>query len=386
MKVTMIGLGKLGKPVAEAMAQQHTVSGYDTRLDRRPLGVTEHSSLWSAVQDSAIVFVAVPTPHDARYGGETPTSHLPKQDFSYEALDHTIPKIVEYADPNATIVVISTVLPGTLRPRSQLWGCADRLVYNPYLIAMGTVTDDFLQPDLCMIGTAEGGESAHTQRLVEFYRTQWQREPHITCGTWEECESIKIFHNTYITAKIQIANMIQDITQRIGHSNPTRIAEALRHAERIVSDRYMEPGMGDGGACHPRDNIALSWLAQRLDLPYDPFQDIMQWREAQTELMARHCASYDLPVVIMGKTFKGGVDLTDGSPALLLGHYLEQQGVAVTYDGAATSDQPSLYVLTLPGEHHDHAFVRGSTVLDIYRQFRSEREDLTVKWYGVAPH
>jgi len=44
---------------------------------------------------------------------------------------------------------------------------------------------------------------------------------------------------------------------------------------RIISDKYLSGGMGDGGACHPRDNIALSWLSKKLNLSYDWFEHIM---------------------------------------------------------------------------------------------------------------
>jgi len=130
---------------------------------------------------------------------------------------------------------------------------------------------------------------------------------------------------------------------------------------------YMKPGMGDGGPCHPRDNIALRWLADKLKLGYDLFDSIMRAREVQAENLARELCSHGLPVVILGKSFKPGVPYTDGSYSLLVGHYCESQGVTVTYD--AVSAEPAAYLLAhqryYTGELSQMA--PGSVVVDPWR-------------------
>jgi UDPglucose 6-dehydrogenase len=264
-------------------------------------------------------------------------------------------------------------------------GMQDRFCYNPYLIAMGTVADDFVHPDIMMLGFDQWPTDEHqlqADRLIDFYSSIQHNNKHITVGTWEEAECIKIFHNTYISAKVVIANMIQDVTQRIGHANPTVIAESLRHADRIVSGRYMEPGMGDGGPCHPRDNIALSWLAHQLNLGYDLFHDIMRAREQQARLVAQELAAHDLPIHILGRAFKAGVELTDGSTAELVGHYCATEwDQPVEYD--SVTDQPAVYLLAHPNDHHRWQFAQGSVVIDMHRQMPRDRADITVVWYGV---
>lgn len=384
MKVSMIGLGKLGLPVAEVMSEQHDVKGYDTNPTIKNDKIQICNSLFNAVNDAEIIFIAVPTPHDPAYGGEAPSSELPTKDFDYQYLKTTLTHLVEYAPKDAMIVNISTVLPGTIRPMVTELGISDQFIYNPYLIAMGTVTEDFLAPDIMMLGfnnwpTEENKTKA--DKLVEFYKTvQTKRTPHTTLGTWEEAECIKIFHNTYISAKVGIANMIQDVTNKIGHSNPTVIAESLRHADRIVSDKYMEPGMGDGGPCHPRDNIALSWLAEKLDLGYDLFKSIMQAREIQAENVAKELLSHNLPVHILGKSFKPETNLTDGSTSMLVGHYVEQAGQTVTYDQYST--EPAVYLLAHPVDYSDANFTAGSVVVDMYRKYNTFYDKIKVVHYG----
>jgi UDPglucose 6-dehydrogenase len=177
--------------------------------------------------------------------------------------------------------------------------------------------------------------------------------------------------------------MIQDVTQRIGHANPSVIAESLRHADRIVSGQYMEPGMGDGGPCHPRDNIALSWLAHELNLGYDLFHDIMRVREQQALNVAKELIRHGLPIVIMGRAFKPGTDLTDGSTALLVGHYCEQAGHTVEYD--SVKPLCGVYLLAHPRDYADIHPQSGSVIIDMYRRYTTDRDDVSVIWYGVKP-
>ena len=385
MNVTMIGLGKLGLPVAEVMAEKHFVKGYDIDTTIKNDKIKICQSLYNACVDSEIIFIAVPTPHDPAYGGEAPSSELPTKDFNYQYLKDTLKSLVDIAPKDAMIVNISTVLPGTLRPMITELGIGDRFVYNPYLIAMGTVTEDFLAPDIMMLGFQSWPHPDYktkADKLIEFYKTvQTKREPHTTLGTWEEAECIKIFHNTYISAKVGIANMVQDVTMKIGHSNPSVVAESLRHADRIVSEKYMEPGMGDGGPCHPRDNIALSWLAEKIDLGYDLFKSIMQAREIQAQNVAKELIRHNLPVHILGKSFKPETNLTDGSTSMLVGHYVEQAGHKVVYDNVSVS--PAVYLLAHPVDYSSVNFAEGSVIVDMYRKYQTHWDKIKVIHYGV---
>ena len=72
-------------------------------------------------------------------------------------------------------------------------------------------------------------------------------------------------------------NMIQDVAEKVGNINVDVVANALKRSTyRITGPAYMVPGMGDGGGCHPRDNIALRWMSKEYGLGYDIFQAVMQ--------------------------------------------------------------------------------------------------------------
>ena len=89
--------------------------------------------------------------------------------------------------------------------------------------------------------------------------------------------------------------------------------------------------MGDGGGCHPRDNIALSHLSQKLDLSYDWFESIMMQREKQSEWLADLVIenSKNRQVNILGKTFKPETNLILGSPSILLENILKEKKIKV---------------------------------------------------------
>ena len=330
-KIGFIGLGKLGMPCAEAIAQKgFHVTGYDV-VPKSSSKITIKDSLKELVEDRDIVFVATPTPHEDGYDGSTPTSHLPVKDFSYEAVIKVLTKCNQHMNSRQTLVLISTVLPGTTRRDFAPLITNTSLVYNPYLIAMGTVAWDMINPEMIMIGTKNGlsGKNCkiRSEFLESFYNVVCDNMPRMEFGTWEEVEAMKIFYNTFISNKVALVNMIQDVAHRMGNINVDTVTQALaKSTQRIVSPAYMKAGMGDGGTCHPRDNIALRWLAMELDLGYDMFETIMTAREKQAENMALAILEHGTNIWFSSDSYKAGTGLVDGSSSLLVQHYVKKHG------------------------------------------------------------
>jgi UDPglucose 6-dehydrogenase len=130
--------------------------------------------------------------------------------------------------------------------------------------------------------------------------------------------------------------MIQDFALKIGNINVDIVTNALaRSTMRIMGPKYMTAGMGDAGACHPRDNIALRWLAQEYEVGYDLFDTIMHAREIQAKNLAlflvNEAKKANLPIVIHGKAYKPDVPYCIGSYSPLVGYYIEQAGLPVSY-------------------------------------------------------
>ena len=357
--IGFIGVGKLGQACAEMVAEVHDVVGYDVD-PREPENFKMVSELKDAVIGRDIVFIAVQTPHDPQYDGKAPTSHLPNKDFDYTLVKKVLSEVNEVATQEQLIVLISTVLPGTTRREFIPIMTNTRFIYNPYLIAMGTVKWDMVNPEMVMIGTDNGSETGDAKELVDFYKTIMQNEPRYVIGTWDECECIKVFYNTFISAKVSLVNMIQDVAEKQGNINAEVVCDALAGSDRrIMGPSYMKPGMGDGGACHPRDNIALRWMAEDLDLGYDLFDAVMHSREVQAENMAKRLIElanvenwYPLPIVIVGKAYKPLVPYESGSSSMLVGHYInklsQQHGFNLHYYDEKTNDIPPESILENP--------------------------------------
>jgi len=330
-KIGFIGLGKLGMPCAEAIADKgFDVTGYDI-VEKNSTKITIKNSLQSLVEDRDIVFVATPTPHEDGYDGRAPTSRLPVKDFDYTAVKEVLTKCNKYMKFEQTLVLISTVLPGTTRREFDPLVTNTKLMYNPYLIAMGTVADDMINPEMIMIGSKNGMSGTNckirSELLESFYNQVCDNMPRVEIGTWEEAESIKIFYNTFISTKVALVNMIQDVAHKTGNMDVDVVTQALaKSTKRIVSPAYLKAGMGDGGACHPRDNIALRWLAKELALGYDMFESIMTAREKQAENMAMAILEHGKNIYFTSDSYKSGINMPDGSSSLLLQHFVVKHG------------------------------------------------------------
>ncbi len=403
-KVGFIGIGKLGMACAEVMSEQYEVTGYDI-YPKTSDKIKIVQDLRDAVIGQDIIFIAVQTPHDPKYGGDTPISHLPNVDFNYDVVEHVLKQVNCWARPNQLVVLISTVLPGTVRGRLRQHITNGRFIYNPYLIAMGSVEWDMVNPEMVIIGTEDGSLTGDAKELIDFYKPLMQNDPRYEVGTWDEAECIKVFYNTFISAKIGLVNMIQDVAIKQGNINVDVVTGALaKSSMRIMGPKYMTAGLGDAGPCHPRDNIALRYLAERLDLGYDLFDAIMTAREKQARLMAEalmeQAEIYELPVYIHGKAYKPDVAYTEGSYSLLVGYYLEHdfgivpqyidpltessvpesvKGVVllahnkrITYGYAGVNDEQGLYC----------NIDDGSVIVDPWRQFSTTRNGVKVLHYG----
>jgi len=335
--VGFIGLGKLGLDCAEVFAEHYPTVGYDI-YPRNSDTVKVLDTIQAVVEEADWIFIAVPTPHAEGYDGSVPSSHMEPKDFGHEAVIDAISKINQYATTSKKIVLISTVLPGTTRKHFySLLDKKHQFLYNPYLIAMGSVKWDMVNPEMIMIGTEDGNPNALAKELIEIYKPLMKNNPRYEIGTWDECEAIKIFYNTFISAKVGLVNMIQDFAMKIGNINVDVVTNALAGSTmRIMGPKYMTAGMGDAGACHPRDNIALRWLAKEYDIGYDLFDTVMHAREIQAENLAKFLIkqseySSGLPIVIHGKSYKPDVPYCIGSYSTLVGHYIKESGHQVVY-------------------------------------------------------
>ena len=406
-KIGFIGIGKLGLDCAEVMAEKHEVRGYD--IYPRTSDSVKVCDIAELVEESEWIFIAVPTPHAEGYDGSVPSSHMDPKDFGHDAVIDAINKVNAHAKTSKKVVLISTVLPGTTRRKFiTLLDPKHQFLYNPYLIAMGSVKWDMANPEMVIIGTEDGELTGVAGELIALYKTIMNNDPRYEIGTWDECESIKIFYNTFISAKVGLVNMIQDFAMKIGNINVDVVTNALaRSTMRIMGPKYMTAGMGDAGACHPRDNIALRWLAKEYDLGYDLFDTVMHARELQAKNLALYLVEQakllNLPIVIHGKAYKPDVEYCIGSYSTLVGHYVKEAGHKVVYvdpladdptDVVASIDMPAVFLWAhnrkityeYTGDQVDTQpycdIKEGSIIVDPWRKLTTTRRDIIIIQYG----
>ena len=379
MLIGFIGLGKLGMPCAEAVTDKgYHVNGYDI-LPKQSTKVDIKDSIQEVVEQSDIILVATPTPHEEGYDGQAPTSHLPPKDFNYDSVKEVLTECNKYIRQEQVLALISTVLPGTIRRELAPLVTNTKLIYNPYLIAMGSVGWDMLNPEMIIVGTMKGVQATATraQNLLNFYTMICDNKPRVEFGTWEEAEAIKIFYNTFISAKVSLVNMIQDVAVKIGNMNVDVVTKALaKSTQRIISAKYMKAGMGDGGPCHPRDNIALRYLANKLDLHYDLFSAIMKSRETQAKNMAKEILKYGKNVFFTSNTYKPNTTITDGSYSLLVQHYIKELGGTIT-DVINLCETNNVIVRV-----HEQDNITNNDSVTIFDPWRSYPKAKNVVYYG----
>jgi UDPglucose 6-dehydrogenase len=276
VKLAVVGLGKLGAPLAVVLAEAgHSVIGIDrtkatvSAVQKHQAPVTETGlaaamkSLgnnllatddYEGVSDVEMSFVIVPTPSDI--SGRFSTDHV------LEAVKHIGANI---KTPWHTVVVVSTVMPGSMSViRAALEKASGRklgdglsLCYSPEFIALGSVLHDLRNPDMVLIG-AEDDRSA--EELETVLRSFVQNEPNYHRMSFVEAELAKIAVNAYVTMKISFANTLAEMAEHWRKADARVIAVAIGEDQRIGTT-YLQPGAAFGGPCFPRDCLAFQVAA-----------------------------------------------------------------------------------------------------------------------------
>jgi UDPglucose 6-dehydrogenase len=399
MNIGFVGLGKLGFPCAVAMEKigGHSLKGFDINpevkqiLNKRKAPYEEIlfeeflsdsnielvDSVTELVVWAEIIFIAVQTPHEKMYEGISPVPDK-KIDFNYEILISAVESLVDALSKNnkvnPLIVVISTVLPGTMNkhvlPKLKSIRENLRFCYNPYFIAMGSTIKDFLNPEFVLIGSLEKEDANFLENFYTSIHSARAKKMDI-----ESAELTKVAYNTFIGFKIVFANALAEITEAKG-GNVDDVTDALALAtSRLMSGKYLRAGMSDGGGCHPRDQIAMSWLAEEIGLSADIFGWLANARDMQTKNQAKLISEFanksHLPICLLGWSYKANTSLEIGSPAKLLGYYLKDFGLHFSvYDPLCFPDQkvPENVAIFFVSTNHDVFFdlelPSGSVVID----------------------
>src|SRR5262245_22473590 len=357
-RASIVGLGKLGASMVAAIASRGgEVIGVDVvpaavdavAAGRAPVQETDLDAtlaanrariratldVGEAVRDSSITFVIVPTPSDARGA------------FSFEAAARAFEAIggaLRTKDDWHLVVLTSTVLPGTTRQAllpvlerasGKTAGRDFGLCYSPEFIALGSVIRDFLNPDFLLIGQLDAASGEH---LAACYADIMGPAVPVRRMTLENAELAKIAVNAFVTTKITFANMLAELCGAIPGGDVDVVSDANGLDSRI-GRRYLTGGLGFGGPCFPRDNVALGFIADALGACADLPTTIDRLNRALTERILQQLrprVPRDVTVAVLGLAYKPFSHVTEESQAIMIVKtFLDHGARVLAYDPLA---------------------------------------------------
>ena len=360
MQVTysVIGLGKLGASMAASIARRgFNVIGVDVNQRSVELVNQGHAPVQEtdleetiaanktrlratlshreAILNSDLSFVIVPTPSDERGA------------FSLQYAAWAFKEIgwaLKEKDAYHNVVLTSTVLPGSTRygllpileqESGKVGGKDFGLCYSPEFIALGSIIQNFLNPDFTLVGELDercGGQ------LEESYAQIMENNPPCKRMSLENAELTKVALNTYVTTKITYANMLVDLCERIPGGDVDVVTDALGADIRIGS-KYLKGAIGYGGPCFPRDNVALSFMARALDARAEIAETTDSLNSSLPEKIVqrlRPFAEQGATIAILGLAYKPFSHVIEESQGIYLAKALAKAGGRVIgYDPLA---------------------------------------------------
>ena len=358
MKISIVGLGKLGSPMLAVMAHKgNTVVGVDLNpqfvaavskgdapvqepglqqmIESNRSRISATANYEDAVLATDVTFIMVPTPSG------------PDGRFSLSYVMSAAEKIgaaLRKKNSWHLVVLSSTVMPGstggTLLPALEEFsgkkaGQDFGLCYNPEFIALGSVIRDMLNPDMILIGESDGRSGGTLQQL---YTQVCESNPRINRMNYVNAELTKLSVNTFVTTKISYANMLAQVCETLPGADVDVVTAAIGCDTRI-GQKYLKGALGYGGPCFPRDNVAFAALARSNGAPalLAEATDAMNRRQVpRLSEMIQARLPQGGTAGVMGLSYKPDTDVIVESQGVALVQHLLDCGVRViVYDPAA---------------------------------------------------
>jgi UDPglucose 6-dehydrogenase len=360
MKLSVVGLGKLGSPIVGVMASKgHSVIGLDYNekfvdlinkgiapvdepqlqnlLSKFNKNIKATTCYENAIINSDITLVIVPTP-SGKDGS-----------FINDFIIDSMKKIgTSLAKKNSyhLVVIKSTVMPGSTEgpiksaleeASGKLVGCDIGLCYSPEFIALGSVVYNLLNPDIVLIGESDckAGDI-----LKELYTTVCDNKPNIKRMNFVNAEISKISINTYVTTKISYANMLSDLCQHLEGADVDVVTSTVGSDSR-VGMKYIKAGLAFGGPCFPRDNIAFATLAKNVGANAElaiATQNINRYQNSRLmSLIEMH--NQLKTISILGLSYKPETPVIEESQAIhLINELISKEYKVYAYDPMASNE------------------------------------------------
>jgi len=317
-------------------------------LDRhRGHRLTFTDDLQSAVKASAAIFVAVGTPPTEQ--GEADLSYVESVARGIAGAIDSYKIVVE----KSTVPVYTSDWVRKIVLRNGAEHGEFDVASNPEFLREGTAVTDFLYPDRIVIG-ADTERCAGVLReiyapLVEgtyYLRPEAiprpdraQIPPPLITTSAKSAELIKHASNAFLAMKISFINAVASICESVG-ANVQQVCQGIGTDSRI-GPRFLNPGIGYGGSCFPKDLMAFRSVARECGYDFRLLEEVIRINEEQRQRFIRKVRSAlwtlrGKKLGVLGLAFKGGTDDIRESPAILMIKSLLSEGCEIcAYDPAA---------------------------------------------------
>jgi len=254
--VGIIGQGFVGSAVREGLKDHFNVLTYDKFVEE----LSTEKSLKDLVRKATTIFLCVPTP--MKKTGESDMSIV---EGVVKELSDSFKEIIKETQrfQVKTIVLKSTVPPGTCVYLSEHLECGIELVFNPEFLTEANSLEDFKNQDRIILG---GQDDRALTRVEGVFRKAFPYVRIVKTDT-TTAEMVKYITNTFLSTKVSFANEIYQICQSIGinYSDAIKISQ---FDKRLGESHWNVPGpdgsFGFGGHCFPKDLKAIIYLASTL--------------------------------------------------------------------------------------------------------------------------
>jgi UDPglucose 6-dehydrogenase len=250
--------------------------------------------------------------------------------------------IARQADGAHPIIVNKSTAPvGTSDTLDQLLqaqngkdGSEFPIIANPEFLREGSAVHDFFHPDRIVLGSRD---LAPARAVAELYAPLGAEVVYTDVKT---AEMIKYASNAFLATKISFINEIASICEGVG-ADVAEVSRAMGMDERIGA-KFLEPGLGFGGSCLPKDVRALTYLATVYGAHPQMLHAVLQinadQRRRVIRLLREALGSLESRVVtILGLAFKPGTDDVREAPSVDLARLLISEGATVRgYDPVAS--------------------------------------------------